>query len=536
MKLANNTTCRRNGLSVIEVLTAIVVALIGVTGVLIMIPFAVSQAEVGMDTEKAVDLARNATEELAIRGVLEFTPIVTHPVIAGSYLPVTNATARCFCLDPSGVADRVAGGNDTGSFPFIHPAMVTSIFGSVPVVPGTTSVAVDQTCLFQRASIPDPRAASTLPVPVIIPLRKALARAAFSWQDDLQTRSITDQEFADPTVNVGGQYLSKDLTFPIPIFDQTVTSTGTVLNARRQSLGEMSMVVISCPAVITPRIRTVPLPAPSPSTADFNRDNTGRTVATKTYPSGVPPPATLPNQLGDADDVISEVRSFYLVYKRRSSPTLIDDPSTAAPATGDPQNYDRIFAVDWPGNAATGVGDAAFRVTYNGGMLKMREPGLTTNPATVAGANVFSKQRADVRRGDWMALTNVNFDYGTGRFQHNINFFQVETAYIATDSAGPHWAITLKGPEWDFQRDYFVDSNVTPGPGGFPRIPRPIDPSYWPDPPGTFNLTPTTFAGGFAAEILNISRTNFHYRPSQTMAIHLPDVWTVFEQTTRIGD
>jgi|GEM_PF-6698368 len=521
MNLANKTSCRA-GLSVIEVLTAIVVALIGLAGVLVMIPFAVSQAEIGMDTEKSVDLARNVTEELEIRGVLEGPPLVSHPVPTplNPYLYMSNATARCYCLDPSGVADRVAGGNDTGSFPFIHPAAVTAMFAGPPV-PGTNAVSSDQTCLLQRASLADPAMASALP-PAIVPMRKALARSAFSWQDDLQSRGITDTEFADPTVNVGNQYLAKELMLPIPLFDQSITGSGVVLNARRQSLGEMSTVVISCPAVITPRIRTVSPPAIGPTTADFRRDPTGTSIATKSYPSGFPSPPSLPDQSIDASDIISEIRSFYLVYKRRPSPVLLDDVSTAAPATADPQAYDRFFEVDWPGNTRTGVGDPLFRISRNGGMLKLRDRGVTYDGSVIdpsmGTSNDLSKQRAEIRRGDWMALTNVSFDYGTGRFQHNINFYQVVNAYYDIDTIGNFWAITLNGPEWDFQRNYRVEASIA-------RIP--FDPN-----PGN----PSIFSAAFGRALIIDNNPNFDYYPSKTLAIHLPDVWTVFERTTRTGD
>ncbi len=47
-----NDPVNRNGVTIVEVLTSIVVAVIGVAGVLVLIPFAVRQASVGLDLEE----------------------------------------------------------------------------------------------------------------------------------------------------------------------------------------------------------------------------------------------------------------------------------------------------------------------------------------------------------------------------------------------------------------------------------------------------------------------------------------------------
>ncbi len=58
----------RSGLSIIEVLTSVVVAMIGVFGVMILIPFAVKQAQSGLDSDAAVLLGRNAYSQFEIAG------------------------------------------------------------------------------------------------------------------------------------------------------------------------------------------------------------------------------------------------------------------------------------------------------------------------------------------------------------------------------------------------------------------------------------------------------------------------------------
>ena len=59
--------CRR-GISIIEVMTAIVVALIGVFGTLVLIPFAIKQAQSGLDLDDGRNLAENSQAMFEIMG------------------------------------------------------------------------------------------------------------------------------------------------------------------------------------------------------------------------------------------------------------------------------------------------------------------------------------------------------------------------------------------------------------------------------------------------------------------------------------
>ncbi|MEM9411442.1 MAG: hypothetical protein AAGA30_10030 [Planctomycetota bacterium] len=59
----------RSGVTIIEVLTSIVVAVIGVAGVLILIPFGIRQAQVGVDLENATTVGENATAQFQIMGL-----------------------------------------------------------------------------------------------------------------------------------------------------------------------------------------------------------------------------------------------------------------------------------------------------------------------------------------------------------------------------------------------------------------------------------------------------------------------------------
>ena len=73
-KIKRKNRTRREGISIIEVLTSMAVATIGVFGVMVMIPFAVKQSQTGLDNDAANAVGRNAHEELQTGGFLAVDP------------------------------------------------------------------------------------------------------------------------------------------------------------------------------------------------------------------------------------------------------------------------------------------------------------------------------------------------------------------------------------------------------------------------------------------------------------------------------
>ena len=61
----------KDGISIIEVLTSMAVAAIGVFGVMVMIPFAVKQSQTGLDADAANALGRNVLEEMHVEGLFQ---------------------------------------------------------------------------------------------------------------------------------------------------------------------------------------------------------------------------------------------------------------------------------------------------------------------------------------------------------------------------------------------------------------------------------------------------------------------------------
>jgi hypothetical protein len=130
---------RRAGITIIEVLTAMVVAMIGVFGVMILIPFAVKQAEVGLDLDDARRQAENGIAQFQISG---FERLVENPAFNdmslrplwidtnGNQILFPDAYAidplSIFANDPANGYDRfppsfsiAAAGFDPAAFPFI---------------------------------------------------------------------------------------------------------------------------------------------------------------------------------------------------------------------------------------------------------------------------------------------------------------------------------------------------------------------------------------------------------------------------------
>jgi len=66
---------RRSGVTIIEVLTSILIAVIGVAGVLVLIPFGIRQAQTGLDLREATAVAENAAQEFQMRGYAQLRTI-----------------------------------------------------------------------------------------------------------------------------------------------------------------------------------------------------------------------------------------------------------------------------------------------------------------------------------------------------------------------------------------------------------------------------------------------------------------------------
>lgn len=197
----------RRGISVIEVLTSILVAAIGVAGVMVIIPFAVGQAEQGFDQETATTFGRNFADEFEIRGFDQ----------AARWLPSSPLTdlGNGIVVDPIGTSATTP----TTLFPYMLPADQLPAL-SIPRV----NLKNEQNIAFSEA----------------------LGRTLFSWRHDLV--------FGQPdAVNTAAAYPSPDLAPPEMFYDFSGSTP-----VRRQFEGEMSCVVFCVPDRLIPDSLGIP--------------------------------------------------------------------------------------------------------------------------------------------------------------------------------------------------------------------------------------------------------------------------------------
>ncbi len=199
------------GISLIEVLVSIIVALTGVFGVFVLIPFAVRQVEIGMNREAALTLARNGMSDFDARG---FQEVVNQGGIDNlrwalpDYTlgpPFYTAVAKdatldeFFCIDPWGFSRHLLPADDPfnltppefRNFPFFNPLPAT--FPRFPRIN-----------LFDRTNSV---------------LSRGLSQRLFAGHDDLVTEPPTDdfsgptQDFFSSTTGTSGRQYAGRLTW-----------------------------------------------------------------------------------------------------------------------------------------------------------------------------------------------------------------------------------------------------------------------------------------------------------------------------------
>ena len=221
----------RHGLSVIEVLTSIVVALIGVFGVLAMIPFSVKQTQSGLDQDAATSMARNAVSRFEAGGFkVAFDQVDAAGAPTGlkqlnwirsdglTRVNTSAAAATLLCIDPLGAAE----GGIT-SFP-PRPTTTKMPPLSVPAVLGIPTVTLAGPAV---TAVGDP-----------IPFSIAEARRMFRITDDL-----VFEQSDDPAA---------DLLGPIQVFNEGAVG-GAAAPINRQSNGTISWCAIAHPEIVDPK-------------------------------------------------------------------------------------------------------------------------------------------------------------------------------------------------------------------------------------------------------------------------------------------
>ena len=208
----NLASSKRHGLSIIEVLTAMVVALIGVFGVLAMIPFSVQQTQSGLDQDAATSMARNALQSFEAAGykIASGTNDQLNWTEDAAGTPINAApTNTLYCIDPLGVTEQ--GGFGTFNFPF-------NVVGTMPLTMPSVNLLRPDGLQFDIAD----------------------ARRMFRLTDDVVFKESDDVAVAD-----------SDLLGPVQIFNE-VAAGGAVSLLNRQSTGAVSWCAVVQPIINNP--------------------------------------------------------------------------------------------------------------------------------------------------------------------------------------------------------------------------------------------------------------------------------------------
>ena len=221
MKQANTSRSRhhRSGLSIIEVLTSIVVAMIGVFGVMVLIPFAVKQTQSGLDRDAATTMARNAMSQMEIQG---YRNPETWTSAAGTAVnPGTAAVdPQPFFIDPLAVTYPTSQGlaADYTLFPNLLLQSATLPDGTTPA--GVPSHFFGRASLFASGFPASPMAG--------VDMSLAAARKMFVANNQLEFDTPADELFG-------------------PIQKLNISSDPVVGNIGRQSRASLSWAVMMVP-------------------------------------------------------------------------------------------------------------------------------------------------------------------------------------------------------------------------------------------------------------------------------------------------
>ncbi len=233
----SSTAAYRSGFSIIEVLTSIVVAMIGVFGVMVLIPFAVKQAQTGLDSDAATIVARNAYAKFEIGGyrnnanwILNVIPPFPPTIITAAQADaiVGGPGPRIYSIDPLGVTEQTLGPDYSNTdFPFNRRSPATAYPSSL-VIESANLVLPD----YNNTTLG------------LDPMLKADSRRMFRAADQLEFG-----EAVDSAVGLA----DADLYGPKQIYDlATVDINGDLIvdendRLRRQSRGNISWSAIVVP-------------------------------------------------------------------------------------------------------------------------------------------------------------------------------------------------------------------------------------------------------------------------------------------------
>lgn len=157
----------RRGLTLIEVLSAIGVAAIGVFGILVLVPLASRMSQVGISNDSTRQNAANVIERVKSFGALNTNRWVGFNAEADAFVDVNATTQGAYCLDPMLIAS-----------PNLNAALPETDATRINVFPYTSGPPT----VFPAARVSVRRASGTT-----LPVGAAMAEAMFGQRTMLKT-------------------------------------------------------------------------------------------------------------------------------------------------------------------------------------------------------------------------------------------------------------------------------------------------------------------------------------------------------------
>ena len=238
----------RGGVTIVEVLTSIIVAVIGVAGVLVMIPFGVRQAQTGLDLQDTTTLAENADQEFRIRGygLIELgdtLPWVTISRSGRDLVPLQTdpgdepfELAGWYLIDPlwmSSLNNQSYNDNDPTTVNQIDMFRFVGGGDSDLFFDGDTSAGTPAAFPFYT-TLRDRSDSGARPISL------GFADRIFRSRDDLQFASERNPENNDLEID--------ERDPPIPFLDKMIDpDTGIEIPLRRQFEGDISWAAVAVP-------------------------------------------------------------------------------------------------------------------------------------------------------------------------------------------------------------------------------------------------------------------------------------------------
>lgn len=177
----NSVYKNRSGVTIIEVLFAIAIVIMGLMGIAGLIMIAGTQLTQGLKADAMSNLGLNAVEEFDMRYMRNQNQLATYDLNHSTFMPFQ--TAGSYCIDPYYIAQQIEDRNAVAQFISFPAVAASSINSSIAVMPRVTLV--NARGIVNDPNLYDP---GTYGPGVSVIMNKLQAQELFASKDNLAIR------------------------------------------------------------------------------------------------------------------------------------------------------------------------------------------------------------------------------------------------------------------------------------------------------------------------------------------------------------